>query len=92
MITANDCYCSAYQLSNSTITVFHWNDDSNDTLFSSYLLGPKIYKCLMKAHDYCKKNDYGKFNGHLRYIFIFLTRNKIFIQLVSYEEKSENSR
>ena len=24
----------------STITVVHWNDDSNETLFSSYLLGP----------------------------------------------------
>ena len=26
----------------STITVVHWNDDSNETLFSSYLLGPLV--------------------------------------------------
>ena len=26
----------------STITVVHWNDDSNETLFSSYLLGPYV--------------------------------------------------
>ena len=42
MITANDCYCSAYQLSkeHSTITVFHLNDDYNKTLSSFNLLGP----------------------------------------------------
>ena len=50
MITANDCYCSAYQLSNSTITVFHWNDDSNDTLFSSYLLGA-LYLRIISGQD-----------------------------------------
>ena len=28
----------------STITVVHWNDDSNETLFSSYLLGPQKFR------------------------------------------------
>ena len=39
----------------------------------------KKYRCLINVHNYCKKIDYGKFNGHLRYIFIFETHNKIFI-------------
>ena len=36
----------------STITVVHWNDDSNETLFSSYLLGPlaKIFDVRIFVH------------------------------------------
>ena len=46
----------------STITVVHWNDDSNETLFSSYLLGPIIW--FISSIKVCSIRNYSNTTEH----------------------------
>ena len=69
---------------NSTITVVHWNDDSNETLFSSYLLGPYnltfyFYRFTNISNSHAKKKHFSYYYEGGLIIILFLEKISYFL-------------